>query len=1185
MTKKQELSNIKHLRIQSTDLLKNSENGKYFPIRNTDPNKYLSTLRISVPHEFYNNLILEIEKYPYSVTHLLSSNLKKKINELESRHLVFIDFETEFSWAKSILNKSIPAINRFIELSQIYSLKLMNGQLQDAASILDEIEDVYGSSIWLIKNRIAFLQLTEGLEHQKKYAQSIKKEFKNGSLVRFIIHWISIRNENQTSVSRFTSQIESNINKLNPINQLGYKEYCKYHLLADDSLNPDDFIHVLRIENSHSIIDYYEAFVALLRILAINESNKLKSKVYNLLKNEKFSVIDQRIEVLRHVLGVIENGLIIEDYLFETYRLFLKGECSSAYDLAIKHLERKPDNPLLIIVGAYSKAMVNSTLKREVSDDKDIKDFPLNNMIINGLAETIEKGIINSSNDYNELSKISLNFSCFPWTAAIKILTLKENSTFSSLDKDSSLLALKIPFIHPVLIDCFQDELISNSYERLCLNTYGDNVVNNYYLSLKYLISKAFNKELSSVNLKLVNGLINLKNEKYQDAINSGEELKAFNIGYFIRRSHGLVSRSYLKLDNLKMACIRVSECYIYERPYYPFLPFAEILEIIKPGTNEWRSVNSLIDLSIVLDACVKHIDKKYEIERGFAYEDFLLSYGVEKPSQLASIFSKFDLNKLIYYLRFICIETTMDTSGAFEGGSQEVVAERLAICRLLLDIDSSNEKIYKQEIKDLIRIQIIASRRQEVDQSRIYVDIQKIKEWSESELTENYGRYITFLKFGLNTLDEKSNIEYVKSKNMNATMTDVGINTPDNEVNALLTFMVEEIRDTYLSADIGLDRFISTRIRHGDLERTLRSPLQKHNLITQKESKNGPYLRNDYWLNKLSLTSSHSIKQFNQLFAIFSESYDDLISSLKNEWLQIKKQSKPKGLFDFTIHDVNIKEIASSLDEDSTLQEFIDLVIRVLDSTLIFNLVNIRDELNTNAKSRAKKLLNDLLEPTLIHYDPSFLELQSEINQARTDIQVQFDKVIEWFVPSSAGSSAPYIIEDAMIVAEAIIKEANPIFKIKVEADDECAFSIHGQLPIFVDIFINIFENVVKRSGIEFPEAEVKIWTDNSFDDLSIIYFKVINKIGADIDLDLLHSELKRKKGLLQNGLYSDYLATEGNSGFFKIHKSVMDFKAMGFDIKSTMDFGIENSLFQITISIPFRVFVLESNEQSFNN
>ncbi|MBV5284052.1 MAG: hypothetical protein JZU53_16640 [Paludibacter sp.] len=1177
--RKHKVSNKKQVSIQSTDLLNRPIQGKYFPIKKTDSSEYLSIIRGSFTHEYYSNLITEIEKYPYSLSNLLSSNVKKKTKELDTKHIAYIDFDSELSWAKNILIRNISSINKFLKLSKNYSEKLLFGQYKEASLILSEIEDSFGMSLWLIKNKIAFLQLTEGLEAQKKYTQNIKNEFKNGSLIRFITHWVSIRNENQTSISKFTIQIESNLNKLNPKNHFGYKEYCKYHILAHDSLDPEEIIQILRLEYSCSLIDYYEAFVNVIRVITFDESKVLKSRALIILINDKFTISDQRLELLKQITGILGVTKIDNDPAILSFKKFLTGDYDNTFLLAEKYLALYPDNPILLYVCAFAKSMIEK--KNNDFADNSFQTgetvLPIKSILINSLSEIIEKGFVGSSKSFNELSKIALNFSCFQWVSAFNLFVLKENSIFADKKKESLITALKFNQIHPVLTDLFVDASISKLYLDLCFKIYGNTEVADYYDSLNSLNPISKKSNLSSNQFELLNGLIKLKSENYDEAIKSGELLIMSENGYFRRRGYGIVTRSYIGINNLVLACKYMSDCLINSRSFYSFLPLNEIISIIKTGSKEWNLVNSFIDLSIVYDACVKYVDNKYENQRRFAYEDFLTNNGANKPSELSSKIDSFDRDKIIYYLRYICIESTMDTSDAFENGSQEVLDERLAICRLLVEIDTNNEEIYKVEIKDLLRRQVIASRRKEVDQSRIYVDIQSVKDQAESEIKENFERYISYLKSGLNTVEIENNSTRINLPN------NENFNTPDNEVNSLLKFMIEEVRDIYLSPEIGLDRFISTRIRHGDLERSLRSPIQNHNLITKKESKNGNYLRNDYWLNKIIDNSLHLSKFHERAFSEFSESYDNLIYSLKNEFLQIKRENKPKGLFDFTINDTS--DIAKSINVDTTLDEFIDLVIRAFDSALIICLLHIREVLNTNAKSQAKKLLNKLQENTLTENCSITIELHGQINQARTEIQAQFDKVIDWFVPSSSSNSSPYIIEDAIVVAEAIIKEENPHFKIKVESDEVSSVSIHGHLPIFVDIFTNVFENVVKRSGINTPEAIIQLCSDNTIDDLIIIHIKIINKLGSDIDIKLLDSNLKRKKALLKTESYSQFLATEGNSGLFKIHKSIMDFNLVEFDVKPTMDFGVENNEFQISLSVPFRMIILDLENSTETN
>jgi hypothetical protein len=1171
MAQKHKLSLAKQIGIHSADLLKNSE-----------PAEYLSTIRLTINHTHYSDIISDIERYPYSVTHLLSSRKIRKITDLDTPNLVYLNFDSEFAWAKNILIRNIDSINAFLKLSKEFSSELLKGNYLEASNILDKIESEFGQSLWLIKTKIAFLQLTEGLEAQKKYTQNIKEKLRNGGLVKFIAHWTSIRNEGQTTVSRFSSQVDTIINKLHPITQIGYKEYCQYHILSSDPKTPDEFIHVLRLEYSKSLIDYYEAFVTLLRVMLLDNSERLVAKINYLFESDKFDIHDERLNLLKALSNKDEDFVIpvTNKQVVEPYDLFLEGKYENAYDLALSALNGLSHDPSLISIAAYAKAMLSEESNKDRDSLlQDLNTSPLYLNIINGLAKIISNGSVAASKELNDLNKLSTNFSNFSWATAISILIAKENIILTPLNHDTSLLALKVPYFHPNLIECFSELSIGNKYADYCLLSCYNSISTRYSMQLKNKKIDTLDS-LSSHSSDLLQGIVNYSNGYFKDAIKFGEKLSEATHGYYLRRGYSLISHSYLKLNNLLEACRTTAQFYLKERQFYPFLPILELYECIKPGTAEWGATSLAMDLSIVLDACVKYINKDAETNRRFAYEDFLLENGFNRPSELQMEYSKYDINKLIYYLRYICVEVNMDTSGAFEGGSQEVVAERLAVCRFLSEIDSDNIEVYRQEIKELVRKQVITNRRQEVDKSRIYVDVDSIKEWAGHELKENYSRYIEYLKYGISSPTKTTAQE--KNQFGNGERTSVNsMNIPDDEVSALLRYMVEEIIDAYLGPDFGLDRFLSTRIRHGILEGHLRKPIQNHNLITKKEFKNGPYMANDFWLDKLKPAERSLSQELDKAFSKFSEQYDNLILKITNEWLQVKKSKKPYGLFDFILEERDIAKVSSFTNKETAFKNFVDKVIDMLENTLVLNLVKIREELNSKAKQEAKRLLNELQEKVSKNPSSINIELQSAINQARTDMQSQFEKVIEWFVPSTMGNTAPFTIEDAIMVADAIIKEGNNSFNLNSISEKDTDISIHGQLPIFVDIFVNIFENVVKRSGLADPVADVNVWVEELSPNLSIMWFKVQNKLGPGIDIQERDTELKRKKNLLQNGEYTQYLATERNSGLFKIYKSVKDFKAIGFDRDSTMDFGIEDDKFQITISVPFRIFTLKPDSE----
>lgn len=1165
MSKKRQISERKRTNILSYDLRNTSFKGSYHPVKLENPAYILSAVRLSMPIEHYNLFLESIYRFPSDFE--ITGSKKKKPQDLFRNLLQFITFDAEFFWAKGVLNRNLSSIKVFLKLKETYSFHLIFGRYVEAEKILDEVESVFGFSLWLIKNRIALYQIWRGLEEQKKYSNNLKSKLRGGSITRFLVHWISIRNESTTSVGRFRSQTEQILSKLNSEKQKGFKELLDYHLFGDNLYSTEDLIQVVRLSYSASIIDYYESFVSLLKNMILESNVVNRSKALGFISGDSKNIGDERLHNLALFSGINLGDNYLDEASVDAYDDILKGKFEDAFRISQIELSRENNLAINIILNSYAKVFIAEGIDNTAIENDKKEELTLIETSISSLSRVLQKGLSYASNEFNELNKIAINFSGFSWSTSIKLVLGREMSLLQTQSKGLLGEILNIKTLHPFLLDYIEATSLSELYSQICESHYGSRISIDYHKALRELV-EIKSDDLFSGFMFYGNGLISFHKNELDSAINYSEGLNSLKINFFVRRSFGIMSHAFLKMGNYKDACKLVADIYVKEKSYYPFLPLQELSSIIVPGTMIWKDCNSLIELSILFDACVKHINKSTETSRRFAYEDYLISIGINKPSEIDQKIREGDVEKVVYYLRYICIESTMDTSLAFAGGSNEVIEERLKVCRLLVELDPKNEIVYKQEIKELVRRQVIASRRQEVDQSRVYVDVASIKDWAEAELEESYYRYITYLKTGLDSKNIVSKI-----------ITPSVIDVPDDEVKELLTIMIEEIRSSYLSSDIGLDRFISTRIRHGELERTMRIPIQKHNLITKKEVKTGPYLPNKYWLERID-GNTDSLGQVNLAFQKFSEDYDNLIAKIANEWLQIKGKDKPNGLFDLSFGTPDILRIASSIDASTTLSEFIDLVIKYLDSGLILILVNIREVLNSRGKDEAKALLNQLYETISQNSQVSNIELTRAITQARTDLAAQLDKIIEWFVPSTEGSSAPYVIEDAIMVAEAIIKEATPSFTVEILRNEGEEYSIHGQLPTFIDIFINCFENVIKRSGLLAPSAQIEL----HYKDIDEMHFsinmKISNGLGPNIDLEKTTEILREIKQRLVQNSYSKYVATEQNSGLIKIYKSINDFSVIDAELKSSMDFGIYESVFVMNIKVPFKIFRLETNE-----
>ncbi|MDM1072148.1 hypothetical protein HX001_06520 [Empedobacter brevis] len=1163
---KKYISNQKKSKILTYNFLNKTYQGEYFKEKHINFNYNISEVRNAITPDNYSELINVLDLFSKNENVLLFNKID--LNDFFKNIVKYKNFNSEFLWCKSIISKNINRINLFIRYRDEYSNSILIGNYDNAAKVLDLIENEFGDSVWLVKNRISFYQLTEGLERQKNYTNSIKERLEDGSLEKFLVHWISVRNENNTSVNKFKNQISFTLNRLNEKTQIGFKEYLEFHLYEKYDFDIEKFIHVIRLSYSTSIIDYYESFTYLLGLISINNCSH-KIKMINFLNREGTRIDDYILNNLKKLF--IDNSLEEEIHLSSNkiYDFIVSGENDKALTFIKNNFEKNKGYSLNIIMYIeLSKYLKSSNFL--IEDKYSEADFL--KKIISSLEKIYINGVNGALKEYNELQKIILNFGSLTWSSSIKILLNKEQLINEFRVNNTSIEVLRLESLHPIGLEFIDNSSFYEIYQKtVSKNNPNDlGIILNFSENNNTIID---NDKFVEVLKLYINSLISYKKKDYNLSIELANKLLSFDIPFYNRKAYGIISHANLSLSNYKELLLFIVDVYLKHKNSYSFLPLNELCSIIKPKTEIWKESISCIELSIFFDICIKHLVKDEEFSkilvnnRRYAYEDFLETLDIERPSLIkANEDCKFN-NKLYYFFNFICQENTMDLSGLFEGGSTEILDERLKLCRILLENDQENKVIYKQEISDLVRRQVITSRRKEVDQSRVYVDIKSIKEWAEVELAENYSRLISYIISGLSRLD---NAKKVTQDNSSV------IYIPNDEVNDLFLNIVDEIKSSYLSSDIGLDRFISTRIRHGELERTLRIPIQKHHLITKRESKEGPYLKNEYWLNKIS-DDSNILSKIDTAFNVFSEKFDTLSSEMSKDWLQLKTKDKTNGLFDFNFTINELNRLFNLIEKDTSLKQFIDFVISFLDNKLVYELLKIQEVLNNEGKDQAKALLGILEEEIFINNGLVNYDLKRAINTARTDLALQFDKIIEWFIPSTDGSSTPYTVEDALLVAEAIIKEAESNFSININQNNEQDYTIHGQLPMFVDVFINIFDNIVKRSGLENPTANIILNKDEIDEEHFQISMSISNELGSSININSVKETLEVIKKKLDNNNYSEDVAKDNKSGLIKIFKTISDFTIYESNIEANMDFDILDDKFVVNITIPLKLYIID--------
>lgn len=150
----------------------------------------------------------------------------------------------------------------------------------------------------------------------------------------------------------------------------------------------------------------------------------------------------------------------------------------------------------------------------------------------------------------------------------------------------------------------------------------------------------------------------------------------------------------------------------------------------------------------------------------------------------------------------------------------------------------------------------------------------------------------------------------------------------PDNEASAVFVDILDRLcRECSLNSRHSINSYLSLRIRHGTISGQLRQPSQEQHLLTIV-SIDGEYSPNLHWyellMSKLGETGASFVSY--QLSS-FSKEYDALIERFSSDYVQVRRQDKPKRLITYRFADPVIigyaSDASSFTDFDQFLEEF----------------------------------------------------------------------------------------------------------------------------------------------------------------------------------------------------------------------------------------------------------------------
>lgn len=932
----------------------------------------------------------------------------------------------EIAWIVARLLLEAETLTQFRQSASRLDERCVGGRYEEALVILEEIVADHGESMWSVQLRFALEQRHNGLEAQKAYLELVRGKYHQGILA-YVAYNTSVRNEERTSWPRFAEGIRtaSARRKDKPLS-----DYLNYRLLGEWPPSAEGVSNVLRLEQSHSIIDLYETFVALCQLAGARDDLRPLGAVLQAAAEALVEIDDFRVaKIARAPTGRRRSDAVSI--------ALANGDLAKALCAARSGPGSRSDP-----WAAIYHAAVYAFAKRKPR-------------VANGIFGDLLVRLINpastTTTDFREVEKLCKNFAGLPVargvaTFAEAIYPAHHNDAFafkriglnSPPDGPEDEVGLDAVLGRPEVID----------RRALALST----ALGAMEVGEVQLARTALEPVVAAPKADGLQRLVDLAWLRCADAANDFAEVVA-------------------TLSRIGSA----------DPSQVPLLPIDDLIGYRRP--QEYKAVaGGLAPLNALNMLWKAGDDEAAASTLKLMTGQFLRSRSESRPSLLADARPAFEPRELVYFLREVCVPNVLDVSRVF-AGSREVQEERQAICAVLNVLDPEHSDQYSAEVAAITRRLKVDDGLKIVDQSRIHVDTDAVTRWARRNLSEDFARYVDLIEAGIGVsgnFDEalREIMEAVRSNKQGEFF------TPQNEADNALIRLLKSLREEFLnSSTSGLDYFLSKRIRHISFIGLVRGPLEFSHLIANKPTAQSDYGPNQFWIDKLSTLNEFDRSRVDRAIRTFSQIFDDAVNRLKGELLHVRSTDHPSGIFDIPISTTVLTLARALVDETVSFDEFLESVYIIFWAVLETALVQARKIIDDELKMQIALAMDELKAEIsdCAHDDPAWPELSAALAQAGTEVQSALSEASSWFTrPEIREVMRYFTLEEALDVAiESALKlhrGFTPIISRTVDGD----VSLSAPDLVFItDAILVAFSNIKAYAKLDAPKVSVALKLD----------------------------------------------------------------------------------------------------------
>lgn len=966
----------------------------------------------------------------------------------------------EINWILSYMRGQWSNIAWFAEQKIQFENCFLLGNYQKSHNIVEEVKNKLGVSLWYYETK-CLLYEHEG-ESQKCLtfiSETLHSCEENNNYILFVLYSLYERTQKKLSPYKFDEDLNALYKRNRTELHEDYYKYVLFRLNYYNQYTNTDLSLPIMFESLSALVDRYLILVSIIKSVLVKEPyNK------DIIAKGCYLFNKTKDKSLYSVIAL--TGRKIEGYYNQRYidmlDCYYSGEYAKCRDYA-KHIME--ENPACCFDSFifYTRSLIYLKQGYE-TPYKQEPDAPIN---------SISKGIYNvltyKNVEENLYSLYQFNKNIYSFTIAAGLDSFYK--TESNEHVNHRLTLMNIMYYDPIFSRMWDDVDSAISYiEKYKL--YGINSV-----ACDIWKKRIRNEQVDILSLPLhiaepINAEYYYKKNMFSDAFKHAENLYNGAKEYVPIRQTAVAKMvdCLFRDGNVQKAIDLYVDYYVKDVASVAKVDTLSIIQMLQNKLYEGirRNINLLI---FVILTCKESVDKSFIL-----LELCELNH-INKPSELTEVIDVSSNGKEKVELLFSLLNNDEILKHySIIDSFKERLSERKKLLQYNISLNSQKKEIFQEQLKKVDDALLVYNLSRNMDENKIYANEDAIINYKLAEIDGLFNRYKLLVD---TVVSQRKNIYVVNFSGSSffenskgyeeKTNTKISINS--NGLYEVFNNLYCEIKEQFLNSDYGLVAYLSTRVRHGELESMLRPEMGQRNLILQ--IKDEEYQNDVYWTNTFNLNhTEHQI--VNNALKEFSKSFDSAVTYLIKQKLQIyDKKEKPNGLF---VYDATTEECAFKAMEfglslklnNGDKYFFCQQTFKWLWEKTEKSLENIRNYIDNDFMNEIRSSI-EIFESTIKDNMPdgyARTEMLSRIRSATEAINLKIQKVSRWFNVSQPK------LED--VDFKAISHQVYNTIKLSntnCETDDQLpikgeSFMIKSNYVMhYADIMRNIFYNMFKHS------------------------------------------------------------------------------------------------------------------------